>query len=204
MAVIHQLGAQPEKRVTMHSHAMDNIRYIRDTMERAGSFTAVPGWGGFAMGWLALAAGIVASRQPNETTMLSVWLWTGAIALLAGSTAMYRKVRGAETPIWSTPARKFVLSLSPALLAGALLTVSLYRASEFTMIPGLWLLLYGTAVVAGGAFSVRPVPVMGFLFMAMGAVALFSPAVWGNWFLMAGFGGLHIIFGFLIARRYGG
>jgi len=71
-------------------------------------------------------------------------------------------------------------------------------------LPGCWLLLYGTALASGGAFSVRIVPLMGIAFMALGTIAFAAPAPWGHYFLAAGFGGLHIIFGFFIARRHGG
>ena len=204
MAVVQQLEPQPVKHVSIQNRALDHIRYIRETMERAGAFTAVPGWGGVAMGTAALAAGVVAGMQDVQASVIAIWTATGILALVIGLFAMRRKAGHADVPLLSTPARKFVMSFSPPLLAGALLTVALVWTGELNPIPGMWLLLYGTAVVSGGAFSVKPVPVMGVCFMAAGTVALFSPPAWGNWFLTAGFGGLHIIFGFIIARRYGG
>ena len=71
-------------------------------------------------------------------------------------------------------------------------------------LPGCWLLLYGAAAATGGAFSVRIVPILGLCFMALGVVAFAVPAAWGHWFMAAGFGGLHIGFGLVIARKYGG
>ena len=202
--MIHEMGPRPMKTVGMHTHALDSLRYIRRTMERAGSFTAVPGWGGVAMGAIALAAGVVADRQPDLQSMLTVWMLAGVAAVLVGVVMMWLKARRSTDPVVSTPARKFVLSFAPALLAGGVLTGALYQSGALTLAPGVWLLLYGTAVVAGGAFSVPPVPVMGTFFMAVGAAALFTSPEWANWWLTAGFGGIHIVFGALIARRYGG
>src|SRR5207253_9473182 len=135
---------------------------------------------------------------------LGTWLCTAVISLTISAWASNRKARAAQMPLLSGPGRKFTLSLSPPLLVGALLTLVLYRAGLIGAIPGMWLLLYGTGVVTGGAFSVKVVPVMGLCFMLLGAAALFCPATWGNWLMAAGFGGLHIIFGVIIARRYGG
>ena len=156
------------------------------------------------MGLTALLASWLASRQTTPDSWLGIWLVAALIAVGTGAFATERKARRAGIPLFSGPARKFALSLLPPLVAGALLTSTLYRAGLSWALPPMWLLLYGTAVVTGGAFSVPIVPVMGTSLMMLGTVALFCPPSWGNWFMAAGFGGLQILFGALIARRHGG
>lgn len=206
MASIRQFPApvEEEKPPALHDRAMDNLRFIRETMERASEFTAVPGWGGVLMGLTALAAAVVAQLQPTMNLWLATWVGEALLALLIGGWTIDSKARRAETPVMSGPGRKFALSYSPPILVGVLLTIALYRGGMWRELPGTWLLLYGTGVVTGGAFSVKIVPVMGLCFMLLGAVALFAPAAWANYLMAAGFGGLHIIFGIIIARRHGG
>lgn len=189
--------------VPIDHRAADNLRFIRDTMERAASFTAVPGWGGVVIGVTALGAGAVAFDRPLHEQFL-VWLAEALLALVIAWLAVRIKSKRLALSLQSRPARRALLSFMPPLLAGAILTAVLYHLQIFGVTPGLWLLLYGAAVVTGGAFSVRIVPVMGLCFMSVGAVSLFAPSQWGNIFLMLGFGGLHIAFGIVIARRYGG
>jgi hypothetical protein len=183
---------------------MDNLAFIRNTMEAAGSFTAVSGWGMVAVGVLAIVVAIVASLQKNAAASLNIWLAAAVLSPTIMMWAMVRKSRTANMPLLSGPGRQFLLSFSPPMVVGALLTFVLYRAGFLEAIPGVWLLLYGTGVVAGGAFSVRIVPVMGLCFMVAGVIALFAPAAWGHPILGAAFGGLHIAFGIPIARSYGG
>ena len=180
MATVRSIRATRAEPVSLHTHAMDNLRFIRETMERAGSFTAVPGWGGVAMGVSALGAAAIASRQPTLERWLATWMIEAAFALVLAVLAIKRKANAAKGPLFSAPARRFVLSFAPPLLVGGLLTVVLYRAGLPTAIPGAWLLLYGTGVVTGGAFSVRVVPVMGLCFMLLGAVALVLPVRVGH------------------------
>jgi hypothetical protein len=190
--------------VPLEDRAADNLRFIRETMERAGSFTAVPGWGIASIGLTALAAAIVAARHPAPKQWLLTWLAEAALAIALALVTTARKARSARPPLFSGPGRKFALSFAPPLIVGALLTATLYRAGNLAVLPPMWLLLYGTAVVSGGAFSVRIVPVMGICFLAVGAAALFSPPSWGNGYMMAGFGALQIVFGLVIAKNYGG
>ena len=188
----------------LESRALDDLRFIRQTMERAGAFMAVPGWGGMGMGAIGLAAAALAHRASTPAMWLAVWLAGAAVAVALGGSAMVWKARAAGLSLWAGPGRRFFLSLCPPLAAAAVITVVLFQHDLAVLLPGVWLLLYGTGVVTGGAFSVRIVPVMGLGFMVLGVAALASPAVWGDAYMAAGFGGLHLLFGGLIARTYGG
>ena len=190
--------------VALDDHALDNLRYIRRTMASAGSFTAVPGWGGVGMGAIGMIAAVVGGLQVGTRGWLTVWFIAAVAASAVGGTSMYLKARRAGVPLATGPGRKFALALSPALVAAVPLSIVLVQTGSVGLVAGMWLLLYGAAVVAGGAFSVRPVPAMGACFMGLGAVALFAPASWGDLLLGLGFGGLHVIFGLWIARSYGG
>jgi hypothetical protein len=184
--------------------ALEDLRYIRETMERASAFTAVPGWGTMAMGLTALVAALLAARQVTPEAWLIAWLIGAAIALCIGVGTMVRKARAAGSPLLRGAGARMVLGFSPPVAAGAVLTAVLYSAGLFEALPGTWLLLYGAGVVTGGTFSVRAVPIMGFCFMALGALAFLAPASWGDVFMAAGFGVLNISFGAVIAWKYGG
>jgi hypothetical protein len=190
--------------VSINERAFENLRFIRETMERAGAFTAVPGWGGILMGVSALLTALISSRLPSKDLWVASWLGEAVLALAIGCWAMAQKARAVQSTLLDGPGRKFALGLCPAMIAGVVLTAVLYRNALFGLMPGVWLLLYGVAVVTGGAYSVNVVPIMGVSFMVLGTIALFSPLAWANWFMAAGFGALQIVFGAIIARRYGG
>jgi len=187
----------------LHAKAEDNLRFIRETMERAGSFTAVSGWGQMAIGATALLAAWLASRAASGDRWLALWLGEAAVAVAIAMATTTWKTRDHRVPIVSGPARKFALSFVPPMVAGAVLTVVFVSRAEYPLLPPMWMLLYGAAVVSAGTFSVRVVPFMGACFMACGAAVLVFPQV-ANLMMAIAFGGLHVGFGAAIARKYGG
>lgn len=183
---------------------MDNLRFIRETMESAGTFTAISGWGAILIGVTAIGAALLAAVQRGPEWWRVVWLVEAVLATAISLASMKLKARATRVPLVAKSLRKLVLSFSPSMLVGAVLTVALARLHLDALLPGIWMLLYGTAVTSAGTYSVRIVPVMGAAFMALGAVALFTPESWNTGLMIAGFGGLHLVFGTLIARRHGG
>ena len=188
----------------MQARAMDNLRFIRETMEAAGTFTAVSGWGQVAIGLTAIFAALLAAKQTAPVEWVLVWAAEAILALLISVWFMYNKAKLASLPILTGSARKLLFSFTPVFVVGMVLTFAMMKHGMYAMLPGVWMLLYGTAVVAAGAFSVRIVPVMGAAFIVAGGVALFSPASWSTALMIVGFGLLHIVFGLIIARRHGG
>ncbi len=191
-------GARP-----LDVRAVDDLHFIRQTMERSAAFTAVPGWGMVAVGATALPAAWLASRHNFDLPWLEIWICEAVLAVSLAIVAIQSKAARSGLPWTSGPGRKVALSFVPPIVAAALLTIPLFRANLGSALPGTWMLLYGVGVITGGAFSVSVVPVMGVCFMVAGAAALLLPTM-GNWAMAAGFGGLHILFGIWIARRYGG
>ena len=188
----------------LHSRAEQNLHYIRETMRTAGTFTSVPGKGGIAMGIVAGIAALVASRMGTPVGMLTAWIASAPIAALVGGAFMVAKARRLETALAGIVARRFFTGFAPPLLVAAVLTWLLLTRGAADIVPAMWLMLYGAAAISGGAFSVRLVLVMGICFVALGVVCAVTPNSWANAWLGAGFGGLHIVFGSIIARNHGG
>jgi len=190
---------------TTHSdtnQATEHLRFIREVMERTASFTAVPGWSMFVVGLTAMPAAFLAAGQETSEGFLLIWLIELAIALCIGVIGLRRKAHRVGVSLRSGPGRKYLLNTAPPLVAGLLLTVAFWQKGDLSLLPAVWLLLYGAGTITGGGNSVSLIPVLGILFMVLGALTLLIP--YDHWILATGFGGLHIGFGLLIARRYGG
>lgn len=190
--------------VTVESHAEQQLRYIRDTMTRASTYTMVPGWGGVCMGVIALTASVVASQTRDERLWVGIWVGAAVLAVVVGSLMVARKATKAQTPIFTGTGLRFWMCLTTAVAVGFLLTVALYARGLFDLMPGVWMLLFGMGITTGGVFSVRLVRVIGVGFLITGGIALFLPLSWGNALMAISFGGFEIVAGYIIARNYGG
>ncbi len=190
--------------IPLSHRAVEDLGFIRRTMEKASAFTAVPGWGGVWMGLTALVAAPVAAGRATPEGWLGVWAAEAVIAALIGAWAIDRKARRFSVRVLTGAGRKVLLGFAPPAVAAVVVTGALWQAGATALIPGAWLLLYGAAVVAAGTFSVRVVPVMGLCFMGLGALALLALPAAGDVLMAVGFGGLHVLFGTIIARGHGG
>ena len=188
----------------IHEHALSNLRYIRETMERASAFTSIPGWGGVGIGAIAIGTAVYAHPFAGTRRWLMAWLGCAVVAAVLIGIAMVRKARRADVSFRGTPARRFFISYFAPIFAAAALTYVLGHRALYAALPAAWLLLYGASFISSGAFSIPVVPVMGICFMLLGIAACFVPAPAGNVLMGVGFGGLHVVFGVVIARRYGG
>ncbi|MBK7644640.1 MAG: hypothetical protein IPJ19_16630 [Planctomycetes bacterium] len=194
-------GPRSTTTLSLASRASEDLRQIRATMERAASFTALPGWGGVLMGVVALGAAPLAAATSDRVAWLELWLTAALVAFVVGGTDMLRKVRAQRASLLSAPASRFFLTLIPAFFTGACLTLVLARAGEWQLLPGTWLLAYGSAVFAASVHTIRGVRWMGAAFLALGAFSLLFPDGRGDVWMALGFGGVHIVYGAWIARR---
>lgn len=124
----------PRDPPALHTHAMDNIRFIRETMERAEAFTAVPGWGGVLMGASALVTTPLA--PPIESARwLAIWLADAVVAAAIALIMMASKATRSGADLSAKPARRFALAYLPPLAAGGVLTAACAAKGLITLRP---------------------------------------------------------------------
>jgi hypothetical protein len=186
--------------VHLDSHAAATLRYIRSSMEGA-VLLALPGSAGLVLGIIALLAAALCAAPELHKYWLAIWLSAALLGALLGSTLIVRESSLRDLRLVGTPLLKFALCLSPSLGAGLVLTAVHWFGGNQHAIPGTWLLLYGCALVTASAATTRTIAALGVLFVLFGLAALLLPDDWQIWMLGAGFGGLHIVFGFLIGRK---
>jgi hypothetical protein len=194
----------PESRspntVALDAHALGTLQYIRASIDAAG-LLAVPGSAGIAMGAVGTLAALLVELRVFAVNWLQIWLIAGLVAVAFGTALMVNQVVSHGTALYRGPLRRFLMCLCPPLLVGAVLTWQLWIHAQIAMIPGVWLLMYGVAVMAASTLTRRALAVMGTLLAALGVIALQIPVIYQNAVLGVGFGGLHLLFGILIGRR---
>ena len=198
--------ARPDLRpgVSLNERAIESLEFIRTTMARSAPFTAVPGRGGMIMGAVGCVAAAIAARQPDDRAWLATWIGAAVVAAPIGFIAMHRKARRHGLSLWAANGRRFAQGFVPALAAGAVLTAAMVGMAWVELLPATWLLLYGAGVLAGSTASVGVLAWVGVAFMLLGTGAAVTLGAWRDLWLGAGFGGLQIVFGLIIAKKHGG
>jgi len=195
---------RPPAPTPIDSGALENLRYIRSTIEAAHTFTTVPGKGCIAMGLTALAAVGLETLPQLQALWLSIWVGAAIVACSAALYFMEQKARAQGLSLRRAVARRFFMTLAPAFLAGAILTAALAGQVSREIITGMWLLLYGTGLAACGLFAIPAVFTAGLAFMGLGAATLWLPPGSAHVVLALGFGGIHLVLGATIVRHHGG
>src|ERR1700722_18546316 len=147
------IPAQSEAPVAIESRALGTLAYIRTSIESSSSMD-VPGMAGIVMGLIGVLATIVVSQPRFAPHWLAIWLIAAAAALLLGGALVARQIARRGHTRYLGPTRKFLLCLCPALLAGAVLTWVLWTVRMTSVIPGMWLLLYGCAVLSASTVTI--------------------------------------------------
>jgi hypothetical protein len=186
--------------VAIDEHAHATLRYIRASIDGAASL-AVSGSAGIVIGLVGLCAALLSATVSARMHWLGIWLLSAPIAIVLGGTVMARQWYVQGRTLFGAPVRKFVLCLAPSVIAGALLTAVDLTDGHVHAIAGTWLLLYGSAVLAASAVTIRPLCWLGALFLFLGTIALLAPVSAQNLLLGAGFGGLHLLFGVYLMGR---
>jgi hypothetical protein len=176
--------------------AEQTLSLIRTLMERSARYTNFSGHAGIAAGVVTLIG--CALRYWFQTPFLPTWM--GVLVAAAGASIFFTAImaRANGEPVWTRQARTIVQALTPALVAGLVLTAILVRIGQERLLPGVWMLLWGVGALAMSLFTPRTFSLLGVSFMALGALTLLVDP--GNDILSMGmsFGAIHLVYGVVL------
>jgi hypothetical protein len=181
--------------------AEQTLSVIRTLMERSTRYTNLSGHAGIAAGMLTLLGS--ALRHWYQTPFLPTWLGVLFAACVANILFAAGMARVNGEPLWTSPAQTELLSLTPAFVAGLVLTAVLARMGLGLLLPGIWMLLWGVGALAMSFFTPRILSLLGVAFMVAGVLALFAPPANDALSMALSFGAIHLIYGtLLVAVRH--
>lgn len=195
--------------------ARENLRVIRQTMERSTQYSTLSGWSGILIGVVALIGVYLTDRQigaaiaqghPVKTVHPALgMIWLSALVLAVGIEFACNKRRAVRVGkrVASRLGAHIILAALPAFFGCGVLTVFFYVHGLVSYIWGVWMLCYGLAICSVGLFSLRQVSYLGAAFVVAGALTLLFPVKLHLLMMALTFGGFHIVYGITMARRNG-
>jgi len=201
--------------VTSAGEAEEHLRVIRQAMERSTKHSTLSGLSGVVVGLLALAGclltqTVVVKQVPAPGwKLLVVGVWSGVLALSLVADYLLTKRRAAQVgkTAFSPLGKHLTRAAAPGFLLA--LAMSLFYAVHPGLlgayIYGVWMLCYAMSLLSVGMFSVKEVSVLGWAFLAAGAVTLLIPdgAIGPRTMMAVTFGGFHILYGVWMGHKYG-
>jgi hypothetical protein len=194
--------------------AYENLRLIREMMERSTKHSSLSGVSGLLVGTWAIA-GVLLTRfvaygnttlqlKPGHLFILAA-IWTAVLAASVATDYIMNKRVAATVGkhVFSSLGARIVQSAAPGFTAGLVLTLYLLALGQISHVWGYWMICYGLAICAVGLFSVKPVSFLGWSFVLAGGVALFLPPISGLWMMAVTFGGFHICYGLFTGASRG-
>jgi hypothetical protein len=198
---------------------LDDLKDIKDIMNRSSRFLSLSGLSGvfagvFALGGAYLAYGTVYKSQDylgyrqadmsteTLTTLLLIALATVALAVGVGILLTTREARKSNQKLWDAQTKRLMINLLIPLVTGGILCLMLLLTGYIGFVAPLTLIFYGLALVNASKYTLTEVRSLGLLEIGLGLLAVHFIG-YGLIFWAAGFGVLHIIYGIVMHIRYG-
>ena len=202
---------------------LDDLREIRNLMERSTRFLSLSGLSGISAGFIALVGASVAFFlldydqryfEPQSyfsfqgmryTGFIPALILDGAIVLIAALITSfyftYRRTRKKGLPIWDKTTRRMLIALSFPLVAGGVFCLFLLCHHLVYLIAPAILIFYGLGLISASHFTLPELRYLGISEVILGLIAGVFIG-YGLIFWAAGFGILHIIYGFRMYYKY--
>lgn len=188
--------------------AAQNLESIRILMERTGRYSNFSAVSAATAGTLAIAAAAVCRWREISFDVPHPWwkliaLWAAvfAVAFLQNLFWTWVHARRRGERVWTHLTRAMTMAVLPGFFTGGVLTGFAIVERRLDMLPGIWMLMYGTAVLGAALFAGRNLKIFGALFLLMGAFTIHWRQ-YGVEMMAASFGLLHLGLGLLIAWKF--
>lgn len=179
------------------AEALGAIRQYMDRSTKSAHYTAVSGF--IAGAATLVGCAVLLARNgldvPPLVEFAVVWSAVALVALVGVLWSTLRKARARDEEVLNTPTRMVLGALCPAGFSLLALTVALGAHGRVDLLPGVWLLFYGTGLFSAALFARREFQKIGVTALVLGAAALACPPGWGTLFMGVGFGALHLAYG---------
>lgn len=197
---------------------IQDLKEIRETMNRATRFISLSGLSGVSTGIIALVGALLSyvvifkdadylgynSVEISSSHLVYLLLIAiGTLSLSIGSALLFthRKTKKQNQKVWNTPAKMLIINLSIPLITGGLLCFLFLIKGFVGFLCPLTLIFYGLALLNGSKYTIPVIRNLGLLEILLGLMA-FQFINYGLLFWTLGFGVIQIIYGLIVQKKY--